>query len=130
MRVSLGLATTALLLLSGACTHASSQARPTTDSSPITVAQGHLGGVLMISPPMSPSFATRGTIVLSGVVTRRIAVGADGRFDVDVPAGDYSVTGHSPLYGGGSYTCGTSTIKNVTVPAGGSATTTVSCLEK
>lgn len=130
MKVSRALTTMALLLLSGACTHASTQGGPTPTSSRTPVAQRRLSGVLMISPPMTRSFATSGTVVLAGPASRRIAVGADGRFEATVPPGEYVVTGRSPLYGGGSYTCITTNAKTLAVPAGKSVSTEVWCLEK
>lgn len=130
MRVSRALATMAFLVLSGACTHGSTHAGPRTASPSTPTAQGRLSGVLMISPPFGKSFATSGTVVLAGSVSRRIVVGADGRFEAEMPPGQYTVTGHSPLYGGGSYTCITTKTKTVAVPAGKAVSTEVWCLEK
>jgi hypothetical protein len=38
-------------------------------------------------------------------VHRDVHVGAGGTYSVTVPAGRYTVTGHSPLYGSGTYLC-------------------------
>lgn len=47
-----------------------------------------------------------GTVTLTGPGVRRdVPVGAGGAYSVTIPAGRYTVTGHSPLYGSGAYLC-------------------------
>jgi hypothetical protein len=69
---------------------------------------GHLygvGGPAAVGAPPSPR-PWPGTVTLVGSgVHRDVPVGADGTFSVVVPAGRYTVTGHSPNYGGGAYPC-------------------------
>ena len=69
---------------------------------------GHLygvGGPASVSGPPSPR-PWPGTVTLVGpAVHRDVTVGADGTFSVVVPAGRYTVTGHSPNYGSGTYLC-------------------------
>jgi hypothetical protein len=69
---------------------------------------GHLygvGGPATVSGPPSPR-PWPGTVTLVGpAVHRDVTVGADGTFSVVVPAGRYTVTGHSPNYGSGTYLC-------------------------
>jgi len=47
-------------------------------------------------------------------VHRDVPVGADGTFSVVVPAGRYTVTGHSPNYGSGTYLCQAEGVATVT----------------
>ena len=56
-----------------------------------------------------------GTVTLTGHgVHRDIPVGASGTYSVTVPAGRYTITGHSPLYGSGTYLCRATGIATVT----------------
>jgi hypothetical protein len=57
----------------------------------------------------------------SGIVTvtgpgvhRDVLIGASGTHSVMVPAGSYTVTGHSPLYGGGAGLCQAAGVARVT----------------
>jgi hypothetical protein len=49
-----------------------------------------------------------GTLVATGAdgELHTTAVDKYGRFSIELPSGEYRVTGHSPLYGNGRYTCG------------------------
>jgi hypothetical protein len=47
-------------------------------------------------------------------VHQAIAVGADGRYSVRVPAGTYAVTGRSPLYQDGAAACRAAALATVT----------------
>jgi hypothetical protein len=49
-----------------------------------------------------------------GTVTLTVPVGASGSYLVTVPAGRYAITGHSPLYGGGTYLCRAAGVVTVT----------------
>ena len=65
---------------------------------------GHLYGVGGQAPGLPRPWP--GTVTLTGPgVHRDVPVGASGGYSVMVPAGRYIVTGHSPLYGGGTYLC-------------------------
>jgi hypothetical protein len=67
-----------------------------------------------------------GTVTLAGAgVHRDVPVGASGSFSVMVPPGRYAVTGHSPLYGSGTYLCQATGI--VTVTSGHTAKADVLC---
>jgi hypothetical protein len=72
------------------------------------IVTGHLygvGGPATLTAPPSPR-PWPGTVTLSGPgVHRDVPVGASGTFSVTVPPGRYTVTGHSPLYGSGTYLC-------------------------
>ena len=78
---------------------------------------GHLygvGGPATISAPPSAR-AWPGTVTLAGPGLHvDVAVGADGAFSVMVPAGRYTVTGHSPRYGSGTYLCQAAGLVTVT----------------
>ena len=78
---------------------------------------GHLygvGGPATISGAPSPR-PWPGTITLAGLrVHRDVPVGTDGAFSVMVPAGSYTVTGHSPLFGSGTYQCQSAGVVTVT----------------
>ena len=78
---------------------------------------GHLygvGGPATISAPPSPR-PWPGTVTLSGPgVHRDVPVDASGTFSVTVPPGRYTVTGHSPLYGSGTYLCQAAGVVTVT----------------
>ena len=65
---------------------------------------GHLYGVG--GPPPGLPRPWPGTVTLTGPgVHRDVPVGASGSYTVMVPAGRYTITGHSPLYGSGTYVC-------------------------
>ena len=65
---------------------------------------GHLYGVGGPAPGLPRPWP--GTVTLAGPgVHRDVPVGASGSYSVTVPAGRYAITGHSPLYGSGSYLC-------------------------
>jgi hypothetical protein len=65
---------------------------------------GHLYGVGGPAPGLARPWP--GTVTLVGPgVHRDVPVGASGTYSVTVPAGSYTVTGHSPLYGSGTYAC-------------------------
>jgi hypothetical protein len=56
-----------------------------------------------------------GTVTLTGPDFRRnVPVGASGAYSVTVPAGSYTVTGHSPLYGSGAGLCRAASVVTVT----------------
>jgi hypothetical protein len=95
----------AVLSLAGFTTACSGSAAPSPADGTLT---GHLygvGGPATISAPPSPR-PWPGTVTLAGPgLHRDVPVGADGTFSVVVPAGRYTVTGHSPNYGSGAYLC-------------------------
>ena len=65
---------------------------------------GHLYGVGGPAPGLP--WPWPGTVTLAGPgVPRDVPVGASGSYSVTVPAGRYTITGHSPLYGSGTYVC-------------------------
>lgn len=65
---------------------------------------GHLYGVGGPAPGAPRPWP--GTVTLTGPgVHRDVSVGASGSYSVTVPAGRYTITGHSPLYGSGTYLC-------------------------
>jgi hypothetical protein len=65
---------------------------------------GHLYGVGGPAPGAPRPWT--GTVTLTGPgVHRDIAVGADGRFSVQVSAGTYTVAGRSPRYADGTGVC-------------------------
>ena len=47
-------------------------------------------------------------------VHRDVPVGVGGSYSVTVPAGRYTITGHSPLYGSGTYLCRATEVATVT----------------
>jgi hypothetical protein len=68
------------------------------------VLAGHLYGVGGPAPGLPRPWP--GTVTVTGPgLHRDVPVGASGSYLVTVPAGRYTVTGHSPLYGGGAYLC-------------------------
>jgi len=89
---------------------------------------GHLygvGGPATVSGPPSPR-PWPGTVTLVGpAVHRDVTVGAGGTFSVVVPAGRYTVTGHSPNYGSGTYLC--QAAGEVTVTSGHTTKADVLC---
>jgi hypothetical protein len=69
-----------------------------------------VGGPATVMAPPWP-----GTVTVTGSgVHRDIRVGADGAYSVRVPPGRYTVTGHSPLYGNGTYLCQAAGMATVT----------------
>jgi hypothetical protein len=65
---------------------------------------GHLYGVGGPAPGLPRPWP--GTVTLTGSgIHRDIPVGTNGTFSVMVPAGRYTVVGHSPLYGSGAGLC-------------------------
>ena len=78
---------------------------------------GHLygvGGPATISAPPSAR-AWPGTVTVVGPgVHLGVSVGANGAFSVAVPAGRYTVTGHSPRFGSGTYACQADGVATVT----------------
>jgi len=81
---------------------------------------GHLYGVGGPVPGFRP---WPGTVTPTGPgVHRDVPVGASGSYSVMVPAGSYTVTGHSPVYGG---LC--QAAKVATVTSGHSAKADVLC---
>jgi hypothetical protein len=78
---------------------------------------GHLygvGGPATISVPPSAR-AWPGTVILVGSgVHVDVSVGANGTFSVVVPVGRYTVTGHSPRFGSGTYLCQAAGVVTVT----------------
>ena len=118
----------AIVLMAGAgCTGASSSSRPAPTNAPAAT-EGHISGVLLISAMYTKT--TAGTVTLDGPVSRLVRVGSDGRFAASVPAGQYRLTGHSPLYGSGAYPCKTVGDAPVTVAAGATVAAQVVCVEK
>ena len=74
---------------------------------------GHLYGVGGPAPGLPRPWP--GTVTLNGSgVHRDVPVGASGTYSVTVPAGRYTVTGHSPRYGSGTYLCRAAGIATVT----------------
>jgi hypothetical protein len=74
---------------------------------------GHLYGVG--GPPPGSPRPWPGTVTLTGGGVRQdVSVGASGTFSVMVPPGSYTVTGHSPLFGSGTYACQAAGIVTVT----------------
>jgi hypothetical protein len=85
---------------------------------------GHLYGVGGPAPGLPRPWP--GTVTLTGPgVHRDVPVGPGGTYSVPVPAGRYTVTGHSPLYGSGTYVCQAATVATVT--SGHTATADVLC---
>jgi len=65
---------------------------------------GHLYGVGGPAPGLPRSWP--GTVTLTGPgVHRDVSVDANGSYSVMVPAGRYTVVGHSPLYDSGAALC-------------------------
>jgi hypothetical protein len=78
---------------------------------------GHLygvGGPATVTAPPSPR-PWPGTVTVTGSGLQiGISVGADGAYSVRVPPGKYTVTGHSPRYGNGTYLCQATGMATVT----------------
>ena len=74
---------------------------------------GHLYGVGGPAPGLPRPWP--GTVTLTGAgVHLDVRVGASGAYSVRVPPGRYTVTGHSPLYGNGTYFCQAAGMATVT----------------
>jgi hypothetical protein len=85
---------------------------------------GHLYGVGGPAPGLPRPWP--GTVTLTGPgVHRDVPVGASGSYSVMVPAGSYTVAGHSPLYGSGTGLC--QAAGAATVTSGHSTTSDVLC---
>jgi hypothetical protein len=85
---------------------------------------GHLYGVGGPAPGLPRPWP--GTVTLTGPgVHRDVPVGAGGAFSVMIPAGRYTVAGHSPLYKSGAGLCQAAGIATVT--AGRSTKADVLC---
>ena len=82
-------------------------------------------------PPGTIQTPFPGTIHVTGQgVDTQIPVGADGRFSLTLPAGTYTVVGHSPSLtdNGVQEECGVAPVgKPVTVTAGQTTTVAVGC---
>jgi hypothetical protein len=103
-RIGLALAVVCLAVFTAAC---SGQ-----DPADGTV-RGHLYGVGGPAPGLPRPWP--GTVILTGPGFRdEVPVSADGAFSVTVPAGSYTVTGRSPLYGSGSGLCQAAGVATVT----------------
>lgn len=77
------------------------------------VLTGHLYGVGGPAPGLPRPWP--GTVTVTGPgVHRDIPVGASGSYSVTIPAGRYTITGHSPLYGSGTYLCRATGVATVT----------------
>jgi hypothetical protein len=86
--------------------------------------RGHLYGVGGPAPGVHQAWA--GTVTVSGGDFRRdISVAADGVYSVTLPAGRYTVVGHSPSFGDGRMSCVASGDTQVT--AGATSTLDVLC---
>jgi hypothetical protein len=85
---------------------------------------GHLYGVGGPAPGAPRPWP--GTVTVTGPgVHRDVHVGASGGYSVIVPAGSYTVVGHSPLYGSGTAPCRAA--RAATVTSGHGATADVFC---
>ena len=74
---------------------------------------GHLYGVGGPAPGLPRPWS--GTVTVTGPgVQRDVLIGASGTYSVMVPAGSYTVTGHSPLYGSGAGLCQAAGVARVT----------------
>ncbi len=74
---------------------------------------GHLYGVGGPAPGLPRPLP--GTVTVTGPgVHRDIPVGVSGSYSVKVPAGSYTVVGHSPLYGSGTGVCRAERVATVT----------------
>jgi len=73
-------------------------------------AEGTISGRLLAvgGPSDIPNRPMPGTVTVTNTNTQRqqsVSVGADGQYSVSVAAGGYTLTGASPLFGDGTYTC-------------------------
>jgi hypothetical protein len=96
-----------------------------------TGATGRIEGTLQISPPLGQhQHPTPGTIVISGPAHLTSRVARDGRFDITVPTGRYTIIGHSPRFivNGRQGDCLTQNPAVVTADA--TTHVTVTCTEK
>ena len=85
---------------------------------------GHLYGVGGPAPGLPRPWP--GTVTLTGPgVHQDVPIGADGTFSVMVPAGRYTVVGHSPNYGSGTGLC--QAAGEVTVTSGRTTKANVLC---
>jgi hypothetical protein len=116
-----------LLMAVAGCTGSSPSSRPGPTHAPAAI-EGHISGVLLISAMYTRT--TAGTVTLDGPVSRLIRVGSDGRFAASVPAGQYRLTGHSPLYGSGAYPCKTVGDAPVTIAPAVTVAAQVVCVER
>jgi hypothetical protein len=74
---------------------------------------GHLYGVG--GPPPGLPRLWPGTVIVTGPgVHRDVHVGTSGTYSVTVPAGTYTVAGHSPLYESGTELCQAARVATVT----------------
>lgn len=102
MRIPLAGLTLAAVCLAGSTT-ACSALGPTDGT-----VTGHLYGVGGPAPVTAPSSPRPwpGTVTVTGSgVHLELRVGADGAFSLRVRPGRYTVTGHSPRFGDGTYLC-------------------------
>jgi hypothetical protein len=94
---------------------------------------GSISGHLLAvgGPAPGPPRPLPGEVVVtdaSGVSVATVEVASDGRFSVEVPAGNYTVEGRSKYYNGGSTACFAK--KPVAIAGGSSIETDVFCQEK
>ena len=104
---------------------------PGPSTSEVGTVTGHLyavGGPAPGSPSPLNGTVTVVSLEMTPSKVATVPVGADGAFSIDVPPGQYELTGTSPLYNGGKATC--RAVSAVTVQVGGSVTTSVYCQEK
>jgi hypothetical protein len=88
------------------------------------IVRGHLYGVG--GPPPGLPTAWPGTVTVSGSgLTRDLPVADDGAYSVTLAPGRYTVVGHSPRFGGGTYPCPAAHDAQVT--AGTTSTLDVLC---
>jgi len=74
---------------------------------------GHLYGVGGPAPGLPRPWP--GTVTVTGPgVHRDVPISASGTYSVMVPAGSYTVVGHSPLYGSGAGLCQAAGVATVT----------------
>ena len=85
---------------------------------------GHLYGVGGPSPGLPRPWP--GTVTITGPgIHRDVPVGASGSYTVVLPAGRYTITGHSPLFGGGASPC--QALRVATVTSGHTTTADALC---
>jgi hypothetical protein len=112
----IGVALAATVGLTACGSHASTPAASGVSPGPTPVAgccapmtprvTGHL--VTEGGPAGTPSMHWPGTITVRGPVDRTVRTDVHGGFRLDLPAGSYRVTGHSPRYQSGRATCSAS----------------------